>query len=100
MTLALRLRLAACASLAAGALLAAPALAQSSGGAYALERHVVAGGGGTSSGGAYALSGTIGQPDAHTVSTGGAYQLSGGFWIGASGAPGDAVFADGFEGLE
>ena len=36
-------------------------------------------GGGTSTGGAFALSGTIGQPDAGTMS-GGNYSLAGGFW--------------------
>ena len=39
----------------------------------------VDGGGGTSTGGGYALSGTIGQPDAGTMS-GGQYALAGGFW--------------------
>ena len=38
-------------------------------------------GGGTSNGGAYSLSGTIGQPDADTLS-GGNYRLEGGFWGG------------------
>lgn len=38
-------------------------------------------GGGTSSGGQYAVSGTIGQPDAGTMS-GGSYVLTGGFWPG------------------
>lgn len=42
-------------------------------------------GGGTSSGGAFALSGTIGQPDAGAMS-GGNYLLAGGFW-GASQTP-------------
>jgi CSLREA domain-containing protein len=40
----------------------------------------VDGGGGTSSGGDYAVSGTIGQPDAGEMS-GGDYTLSGGFWV-------------------
>jgi hypothetical protein len=39
----------------------------------------VDGGGGISSGGDYAISGTIGQPDAGTLS-GGDYTLQGGFW--------------------
>ncbi len=46
----------------------------------AMQRHVVAGGGGTSTGGAFALSGTVGQPDASTPLTGGAFALTGGFW--------------------
>ena len=43
------------------------------------------GGGGTSSGGDYALSGTIGQSDAGTMS-GAAFTLTGGFWTGAANA--------------
>jgi len=37
------------------------------------------GGGGTSAAGTYSVQGTIGQPDAGTMS-GGSYQLAGGFW--------------------
>ena len=58
------------------------ALAQT-GGSYNLEWHTFDGGGGTASGGTYALSGTIGQPDAQ-VMTGGSCTLSGGFWGGAT----------------
>jgi hypothetical protein len=43
-----------------------------------------------------ALRGTIGQPDAGTLS-GGGLVLRGGFWTGAAGAPNDVIFADGFE---
>ncbi len=57
---------------------------------YSLDRFTVDGGGGTSSGGSYAVSGTIGQPDAGTLS-GGSYTLQGGFWGGAAGA-GHLVF--------
>lgn len=46
----------------------------------AMPRHVIAGGGGVSSGGAFALSGTIGQPDAGAPSSDGAFALTGGFW--------------------
>ena len=46
----------------------------------AMKRHVVAGGGGASTGGAFALTGTIGQPDAGATLGGGAFSLSGGFW--------------------
>ncbi|RME90512.1 MAG: hypothetical protein D6766_13160 [Verrucomicrobia bacterium] len=52
-----------------------PAFAQ-----YTIDWHTIDGGGGTSTGGAYALSGTIGQPDAGPVMTGGNYTLTGGFW--------------------
>lgn len=41
------------------------------------------GGGGESAGGTYVLNGTIGQPDAGTM-TGGTYSLEGGFWPGVS----------------
>ena len=55
--------------------LAARALAQS----YGLDWFTIDGGGGTSTGGVYAVSGTIGQPDAGAAS-GGSYALAGGFW--------------------
>ncbi len=50
---------------------------------YDLSWWTVDGGGGTSSGGGYALSGTIGQPDAALVA-GGGYTLAGGFWGGGA----------------
>lgn len=59
-----------------GALLANSALADYSIGWFTLD-----GGGGTSGGGSYSLSGTVGQPDAGTL-TGGNYTLAGGFWGG------------------
>jgi hypothetical protein len=46
---------------------------------FTIDSFTIAGGGGTSTGGAFALSGTIGQPDAGTMS-GGNYSLAGGFW--------------------
>jgi hypothetical protein len=51
-----------------------PALAQ-----YSIDWHTVDGGGGTSTGGVYAVTGTIGQPDAGAMS-GGNYSIQGGFW--------------------
>jgi len=51
------------------------ALAQS----YSIDWYTIDGGGGTSTGGVYSVSGTIGQPDAGTMS-GGSYSLVGGFW--------------------
>lgn len=51
------------------------ALAQS----YSIDWHTIGGGGGTSTGGVYSMRGTIGQPDAGTM-TGGGYALDGGFW--------------------
>ena len=66
---------------------AASALSQN----YSIDWFTIDGGGGTSSGGSYAVSGTIGQPDAGSMS-GGAYTLVGGFWgaiqaIQTAGAP-------------
>jgi hypothetical protein len=46
---------------------------------YAIDWFTIDGGGGTSTGGVYAVSGTIGQPDAGVLS-GGGYSLAGGFW--------------------
>jgi hypothetical protein len=47
---------------------------------YTIDWYKVAGGGGTSTGGVYAVSGTIGQPDAGGPMAGGNYSLTGGFW--------------------
>jgi hypothetical protein len=47
---------------------------------YSIDWYKVAGGGGTSTGGTYAVSGTIGQPDAGGPMIGGNYSLTGGFW--------------------
>lgn len=58
-------------------LVSIPVMAQS-GGPYTLTRFAVEGGGGKSAGGSYQVVGTIGQPDAGTVSAG-AYSLRGGF---------------------
>lgn len=52
------------------------ALAQS----YSIDWHTTDGGGGTSTGGVYAVTGTIGQPEAGEAMTGGHYSLTGGFW--------------------
>ncbi len=59
---------------------------------YSIDWHTVDGGGGTSTGGVYAVSGTIGQPDAGGPMTNGAYAITGGFWalprvVQTSGAP-------------
>jgi hypothetical protein len=72
------------------ATLSPPSLLAQSGGSYDLSWSTLDGGGGTSSGGAYAVTGTIGQPDAawpvdeHGFpvfrSTGGNYSVAGGFW--------------------
>ncbi|HOR72381.1 MAG TPA: hypothetical protein PLY00_14015 [Verrucomicrobiota bacterium] len=48
---------------------------------YSIDWWTIDGGGGTSTGGVYAVTGTIGQPDAgSTAMTGGAYSVTGGFW--------------------
>jgi hypothetical protein len=47
---------------------------------YNIDWYTIDGGGGTSTGGVYAVSGTIGQPDAGGPMTGGNYSLTGGFW--------------------
>ena len=46
---------------------------------FSIDWFTVDGGGGTSTDGVFAVSGTIGQPDAGTMS-GGTYTLQGGFW--------------------
>ena len=46
---------------------------------YSIGWHKIAGGGGTSTNGPHSISGTIGQPDAGTMS-GGNFSLTGGFW--------------------
>ena len=58
------------------------ALAQS----FSIDWFTIAGGGGTSSGGDFTLNGTIGQPEAGTMS-GGNYSLAGGFWGGIQTPP-------------
>lgn len=63
------------------ALVLADESAKSGAASYDLSWHTIDGGGGTSVGGAFALSGTIGQPDAG-VMAGGDFQLTGGFWAG------------------
>jgi hypothetical protein len=55
-----------------------PALSQAQ--SYSIDWYKIAGGGGTSTNGQYAVTGTIGQPDAGGAMTGGNYSLTGGFW--------------------
>ncbi len=66
-------------------ILAAGALAQT-GGNFDLSWSTVDGGGGASSGGSFSREGTIGQPDAGTL-TGGGFTLQGGFWPAADSTP-------------
>lgn len=60
----------------AASLLLAPALEAQN---YSVDWYKIAGGGGTSTGAVYAVSGTIGQADAGSMS-GGNYSVVGGFW--------------------
>lgn len=69
-------------------------------GPYAVDRHVIAGGGGRSTGGAYTVYGVAGQHDADPLhpATGGTFEVSGGMLAAPIGSPGtDALFGDGFE---
>ena len=47
---------------------------------YAVDWFKISGGSGTSSTGQYAVTGTIGQPDAVGAMIGGSYSVTGGFW--------------------
>ena len=49
-------------------------------GVFTIDWYTIDGGGGTSTGGGFALSGTIGQPDAGPEMSGGGFTVSGGFW--------------------
>ena len=62
-----------------------PPVRAQSGGSYTLTWSTLDGGGGmASASGAYALDGTIGQPDASNTLSGGNYGLTGGFWVEAA----------------
>ncbi len=65
-------------SLAVGLLaIVRPASAQT----FSIDWHTIGGGGRTSTGGVFAVSGTVGQPDASGQSmTNGTFSLTGGFW--------------------
>ncbi len=65
--------------------------------AIALRRWTIDAGGGSAGGGGFELRGsTVGQPDAGSASAGG-FDLQAGFWSGRPTAPGDRIFANGFE---
>jgi hypothetical protein len=49
-------------------------------GGYRLDWWTLDAGGGASAAGRFAVTGSIGQPDAGAVMTGGAYRLTGGYW--------------------
>ncbi len=58
--------------------------AAQTGGPFAIEKSVIAGGGGTASGGTFRLDGTVGQWSPVTNTSGGVYDLGGGFWGGGN----------------
>ena len=47
---------------------------------FSIDWYTIDGGGGTSTNQSYAISGTIGQPDASAAMVGGSYSIAGGFW--------------------
>ena len=47
---------------------------------FSIDWYKIAGGGGTSTNAQFAISGTIGQPDAGGPMTGGSFSVTGGFW--------------------
>ncbi|MGA2173964.1 MAG: hypothetical protein ABSH38_03165 [Verrucomicrobiota bacterium] len=55
-----------------------PALSQAQN--FSINWYKIAGGGGASTNGQYAVTGTIGQPDAGIAMSGGSYSVTGGFW--------------------
>ena len=59
---------------------------------YAIDWQTVDGGGGTATGGVYAVSGTIGQPDAGAPMNGGQFSLTGGYWAMIAVQTGDAPY--------
>ncbi len=69
----------------------------SAGTGYRIESSSIDGGTPVASDGdGFHLRGSVGQPDAGVLA-GSGYLLRGGFWPGASLAPNDIIFADGFE---
>jgi hypothetical protein len=73
-------------------LLVAVSLASAQAGTWDVDWFTIDGGGGmSSSGGEYALAGTIGQPDAGTLSDG-VYTLHGGFWWPSTSAGEYAIY--------
>jgi hypothetical protein len=73
-----KIRVAMMATLAMLLLMTAIVLAQS-GGDFSLSQWTINNGGGTSNGGSFAVSATLGQPDAGALMSGGQFGLQGGF---------------------
>lgn len=61
----------------------------------AISSYTIDGGGGTLSGGSFALTGTVGQPDANDPLSAGAFVLDGGYWaaLTVTAGPGYAEWA-------
>ena len=74
------------------------AIAQSSGGDFALTRDVIAAGGGQAAGGDFAIVGTTAQA-VPGIAQGGDFTLRGGFHLPAADTPpqGSDIFSNGFE---
>jgi len=66
-----------------------------SGGAFTIEKSVIAGGGGRSASGSFLLNGTIAESVAGARSTGGTFDLAGGFWGGRAEVPSSNVSVSG-----
>jgi hypothetical protein len=73
------------------------ALAQASGGPYAIPRQSIDGGAVAAASASFQVRGTVGQADAAPPASGAVFSVRGGFHAVALVAPNDAVFADGFE---
>ena len=65
-------------------------------GTFEITSHTIDAGGGASTSSSYELAGTIGQPDAHAM-TSATYDLQGGFWMGGviENCPADLANNDG-----
>ncbi|MBK7145506.1 MAG: hypothetical protein IPH76_09960 [Xanthomonadales bacterium] len=63
---------------------------------FEIEEFTVDGGGNHGQGARFALEGSIGQPDAATL-TAARFAIDGGFWRPLENAPGDDIFHDSFE---
>src|SRR5262249_49561063 len=64
---------------------------------FSIDWFTIDGGGGTSTGGVFAVSGTVGQPDAGVAMSGGNFSVTGGFWslfstVQTPGAPTLSIF--------
>jgi hypothetical protein len=77
------------------AVLASLATAQS-GGQFAVDKAVIAGGSADAAGGTFHVAATVGQHDAGAMS-GGSFSVQGGYWAGCATSASDTIFRSGFE---